>query len=285
MNFSLYPFSLNFENEPAAASFPFVFENEPVLQISPGNVTAPSCLITGRSAGNMAFRRAHGPVRRAFFKTLHISPERVYSLIQVHSRDIYVLSEPEGSMTSYITLPSPDAFTRRGDGMVSFSCGTFLAVSVADCLPVFLLDTKNGYFAVLHSGWKGTGIVVKALEILQKRGGRPEQMAAVLGPCIQSCCYRVDEERAKLFEAEFGSMPLDGDSGIDEFPLGPVTHKDDIGWYLGLQAANARLLAAAGVRHIAYCTDCTFTDERLGSYRREGSYSYTRMMAMAGVFN
>jgi copper oxidase (laccase) domain-containing protein len=147
---------------------------------------------------------------------------------------------------------------------------------VADSLPVFLLDKEKGYWAALHSGWKGTGIVLKALEIMKNAGTATEAIAAVLGPCIQSCCYCVDEERAKQFETKFG-RPLPDD------PMGPVTRRDESHWYINLQAANARLLSAAGVRHISYCTDCTFTDPGLGSFRREGGQSYTRMIAMAGV--
>jgi copper oxidase (laccase) domain-containing protein len=93
----------------------------------------------------------------------------------------------------------------------------------------------------------------------------------------------VDEERAALFEAEFG-----GTAG--EYPLGPVVKRaysrparDGGKPALDLQAANARLLANAGVRNIAYCEDCTFTDQRLGSFRREGP-GYTRMLAVMGYF-
>jgi YfiH family protein len=188
----------------------------------------------------------------------------------------------------------PGAFAREGDGMVCLAPErreSFLAVTVADCLPVFLLDTESGAFAALHSGWKGTGIVLKALSIMQERGTRPEAVAAVLGPCIQSCCYQVDEERAAAFEAEFGASSSHVPPETP-FPLGPVTGQAPsvlpaalgLGRYIALQAANARLLAGAGVRNIAYCEDCTFTDSRLGSYRREGQ-NYTRMAAMAGYFS
>jgi YfiH family protein len=154
-------------------------------------------------------------------------------------------------------------------------------VTVADCLPVFLYDTGSGAFGLLHSGWRGTGIVLSALALMKERWHtRPEALAAVLGPCIGVCCYQVDGERAAAFEGEFG--------GGGPYPLGPVTERrvqaeGNPRRYLNLRAANARLLAAAGVRHIAVCGDCTFTDERLGSYRREGR-DYTRMAALTGYF-
>ena len=259
---TLVPFTLNFNGN--CARFPFIFEESPVA-------CAPSCLISARTAGDMVFSfPEQNKNRDHFFRSRGIPPEKVYSLVQVHSRDVFTVDELE-----------PAAEPREGDGMISFSPDVFCAVTVADCLPVFLLDTEKGFFAVLHSGWKGTGITAKALEIMQRAGTRPEAVAAVLGPCIQSCCYRVDEERAKQFEEEFGSsFPFIQDN--TGYPLGKVIRQDSAGWYIALQAANARILAAAGVRNITYCTDCTFTDTRFGSFRREGALSFTKMITLAG---
>jgi copper oxidase (laccase) domain-containing protein len=146
---------------------------------------------------------------------------------------------------------------------------------------VYLFDTESGAFGLLHSGWKGTGIALKALTLMGERWNtRAEAVAAVLGPCIGSCCYRVDEGRARAFEDAFG-----GPGGA--YPLGPVVirrpgnHSGPAAPFLDLRAANARLLAGAGVRNIAVCRDCTFTDLRLGSFRREGK-DYTRMAALIG---
>jgi YfiH family protein len=285
----LYPFRLNFDGAGLFARFSFMFEGKPVTRLADGSA-APSCVLSGRAAGSMKFdphsgaAGLHGPVRESLFRTLGVAPGRVYSLVQVHSRDVFTV--PWGP-----AAPDPGAFARPGDGLVCFpgpAGGPVLAVTVADCLPVFLLDTRSGSFAALHSGWKGTGIVLKALSLMRERGTRPEETAAVLGPCIQSCCYQVDDERAALFEAEFGPASPHVRAlipGGGSYPLGPVVRHDHSGSYLGLQAANARLLAAAGVRHIACCEDCTFTGERLGSYRREGPSAYTRMAAMAGDFS
>ena len=272
---ALYPFTLNFKGN--CACFSFIFEGKPVALT--GNNPAPSCLVSHREAGDMVFRLP-GKNRNAFFRAQGIPPEKVYGLFQVHSHNVYTLGEPGHDPAFSALLPPPEVFAQKGDGIVSFAPSAFLAVTAADCLPVFLLDTENGFFAALHSGWKGTGIVVKALEIMKTRGSRPEAIAAVLGPCIQSCCYKVDEERAKHFKAEFGEDFLNKKPA--EYPLGGVVRQKKSGWFINLPAANARLLAAGGVRHIAHCTDCTFTDTRLGSFRREGAEAFTRMIAIAG---
>jgi YfiH family protein len=232
-----------------------------------------SCLVSSRSAGDMHFcpgpasapgEAGGNPCREALFRALGLDARRVPALRQVHSRD--VLEAAPGR------LP----FGVRADGMVCRDKEIFLSVTVADCLPVFLYDTGgSGGFGLVHSGWKGTGIALKALRLMEAKWGvRPEETAAVLGPCIRSCCYRVDGERANAFEAEFG-----GPGG--EYPLGRVTEERAGGFFINLQAANARLLANAGIRNIAVCENCTFTDERLGSFRREGP-GFTRMAALLG---
>ncbi|MDR1411722.1 MAG: polyphenol oxidase family protein [Spirochaetaceae bacterium] len=267
MNISF--FSLDFpDKDPLFARFPFVYEG--------AELSRPGCAVSSCFAGDMV--RAAGqdsPAREKFLASLGLGGAPVFSVRQVHSRGLVVVDRRSA------------ATDREADGLASSDAAVSLSVTVADCLPVFLYDTGgrdsgDGPFALVHSGWRGTGIVLDALRLMQARWhSRPETVAAVLGPCIQGCCYRVDRERARAFEAEFG-----GPSG--EFPLGPVTgERGDLpggpGFYLSMQAANARLLAGAGVRNIAVCRDCTFTDERLGSFRRQGP-AYTRMLAVLGRF-
>lgn len=233
-----------------------------------GPVREIRCVISSRAAGNMVYSD-EGDTRACFFRSLGLEPEQVRSCTQVHSRTV---------------LAADDRFSGRpeADGLASRDRTIVLAVTVADCLPVFLYDTGSGAWALLHSGWKGTGIVLNALSLLVSWGARPEAVAALLGPCIHSCCYQVDETRAAVFEAEFGAGD-DNNASPGAYPLGPVVKRDGGRPALDLQAANARLLAGAGVRNIAYCEDCTFTDQRLGSFRREGS-AYTRMLAVMGYF-
>ncbi|GHV78057.1 hypothetical protein AGMMS49942_28780 [Spirochaetia bacterium] len=258
---NLYPFTLSFDPSPSYAQLPLILNGKAVTEIR--------CVISSRTAGNLVYsdNADIGPAnnRARFFRSLTLLPEQVRSCTQVHSRRVLAV---EGSNPE-----RPEA-----DGMVSSDRDIALAVTVADCLPVFLYDTVSGAAALLHSGWKGTGIVRNALSLMAERWEtRPEAVAALLGPCIRPCCYQVDEERAALFEAEFG-----GAAG--ENPLGPVVKRVENRPALDLQAANARLLANAGVRNIAYCENCTFMDERLGSFRREGPSNYTRMLAVMGYF-
>jgi YfiH family protein len=265
----IYPFRLKFKALPSggpdAAFFPFIMNGRAVEGIS--------CLVSSCSAGDMGFSprsvsesdgAGGNPRREALFRALGLDARRVLALRQVHSRNVL-----EAGLDR---MP----FGAEADGMICGDREIFLSVSAADCLPVFLYDTGgSGGFGLVHSGWKGTGIALRALRLMEEKWGvRPEKTAAVLGPCIRSCCYRVDSERAGAFEAEFG-----GAGG--GYPLGRVTEERAGGFFIDLQAANARLLAGAGVGNIAVCEDCTFTDERLGSFRREGA-GFTHMAALLG---
>jgi YfiH family protein len=206
---------------------------------------------------------AAGAALLDFYRALGLESGQVRALTQVHDRE--VLAVDRGSPQN----------RPPGDGMVSRDRGLWLKVTVADCLPVYLYDTESGAFGLVHSGWRGTGIVLRALALMGERWNtRAEAVAAALGPCIGPCCYRVDGQRERAFALEFG-----GPGG--PYPLGPVSRAQGGEYFLDLKAANARLLAKAGVRHLAYSRDCTFTDERLGSFRREGP-GYTRMAAMIG---
>jgi YfiH family protein len=211
------------------------------------------------------------PTRLALFRSFGLEIGQVLALKQVHSRD--VVAAERSSMP----------FGAEADGMICMDRGIALSVTVADCLPVFLYDAESGARGLLHSGWKGTGIVIKALELMKEKWGTsPGAVAAVLGPCIKSCCYKVDEERAKTFTAEFGNISSNSNN-----PLGPAVieknGKTGKEFFLDLQAANIALLSEAEVRDISVCNNCTFTDERLGSFRREGA-GYTRMAALLGYF-
>jgi YfiH family protein len=212
---------------------------------------------------------AVNPNRLQLFASLGMEPERVHARVQTHSLDVAVAGEGDD---------------RPGDGLVSNDPSCALSVTIADCLPIFLLDIEHSCFAVLHSGWKGTGIVLGALSLMAERWGtRGEAVTAILGPCIRSCCYAVENERASAYEATFRH---EGPPETSEAasPLGPVVRRDGGRSYIDLQAANARLLKAAGVRDLAVCEDCTYTDDRLGSFRREGPGRFTRMIAVAGRF-
>jgi len=204
--------------------------------------------------------------RGAFFQRLGIDANRVKSLRQVHSKSVLCSDEPDFQGS---TAP-------EGDGICAADPGEILSVSVADCMPIYLFHAGTRSFALLHSGWRGTGIVAEALTKMERRFGvAAEQFTVVLGPSIRSCCYRVDRSRADLFARRWGgdSVVIRRDEG------GGNTH------YLNLLEANRSLLERIGVRDIRYVDECSVCNTEMGSFRREGPEVFTHMLAIFGYFD
>ena len=167
-----------------------------------------------------------------------------------------------------IVLPAEEACGRIADGLVTNDNQTLLGITVADCLPIFLWDTATGARAVCHSGWKGTGIVHQAINMMKARyGARPETIHAILGPGIRACCYAVPEERASFFATEFGQE---------------TAFKRGGQWYMDLAAANKNILSNEGIQAIHTHAECTCCDTRFSSYRRQGE-NFSLMLAVFGV--
>lgn len=211
------------------------------------------------AAGDMALdRRAILPWRARLFAALGVAPGRVRAVRQVHSRTVIRVDGSE---------PADGPFV-EADGLVSDRADLLLTVTVADCLPIYLVDRRTGAFGLVHSGWKGTGIVVEALGAMAAAyGSRTADVAVAIGPGIGPCCYAVDPRRWEAFRAEFGDRAvqrgLDGSLRLD------------------LRAANLGLLERAGVGRVEVVADCTACGSRLGSFRRQGP-SFTRMLAFIG---
>lgn len=226
------------------------------------DASLPRAGISLLHAGDMGLaRRASDPSYGRLLASLGVEPDRARSLTQVHSRSVLVVD----GQTPAATAAFP------ADGMVTIRPDILLTATVADCLPIFLADRVSGAFAIVHSGWKGTGIALEAIRIMTDRfGARARDIAVAIGPGIGPCCYTVPRERYEEFRERFGPGAVVEASGARD------------GYRLDLRRANVALLAAEGVRDIAVVEECTCCSPRLASFRREGAGSFTRMLAFIG---
>ena len=83
------------------------------------------------------------------------------------------------------------------DGHATTDSGVLLAVTVADCVPIYLLDADARAVALLHGGWRGiaAGILPHGITLLGTRWGTdPRRLLVHLGPAICGACYRVGPE-------------------------------------------------------------------------------------------
>lgn len=149
------------------------------------------------------------------------------------------------------------------DGHVAIDRGTALAVTVADCVPVFMAHS-SGATGLLHSGWRGTAarIVERGVDSLVKRGIPAGELRLHLGPAICGDCYEVSGD---VYAALMGTNP------------GRPTHVD-------LRAIIADHARRAGVRDISVSAWCTrHHNERFFSHRAGDAGRQLGVIVAGGV--
>jgi YfiH family protein len=100
------------------------------------------------------------------------------------------------------------------DGHATSTAGVLLAVTVADCVPVYLVDPKRRALALLHAGWRGiaAGILTEGVRALHTRfASEATRLWVHLGPAICGTCYEVGPEVFAALEltATSGPAPVD----------------------------------------------------------------------------
>jgi hypothetical protein len=126
------------------------------------------------------------------------------------------------------------------DVLLTTSPEVVLAILVADCLPIAMVDATAGVLAVAHAGWRGTaaGAVAHALEAMVALGAEPARVAAYLGPGVAADRYQVGHQvREGLADAVAPEQLAPGVARPD----GP-SH-----CHVDLVAANRQQLVQAGL--------------------------------------
>lgn len=143
---------------------------------------------------------------------------------------------------------------RGVDGHFTTAGGTALAVTVADCTPVFIAHPR-GAIAALHAGWRGTaaGILEVGLALFEHAGYSANECAVHLGPSICGRCYEVGPE---VLTAMFGSS---------------ATAKGllDVRDVLERQAATIGVLALTRSERCTRCDNADFFSHRAGDAGRQ----------------
>jgi len=150
------------------------------------------------------------------------------------------------------------------DGWVTTTRGTLLTVTVADCVPVYLLVPGHGV-ALLHAGWRGTArrILSVGLErLLAATQASAGDVLMHLGVGICGACYQV------------GSEVMHG-CGAPAEGAGP--------WQLDLREQLVQQGAALGIGRISTSAWCSAHDRASFYSHRASQGSDGRMVAYLGM--
>ncbi len=193
--------------------------------------------------------------RKIFYDELGIDESRVSYQLQIHSDKSNYVEEPK--------------FFRNCDALYTNKRNNFLAVCIADCLPIFLYEPKKKVIAAIHSGWKGTLNKITTLtikRIIKEFSIDIKSMMAYIGPGISFEHFEVGKDVAELFEEN-------------------VKEKINGKYHIDLKKDNLIQLKNLGVpeENIEVSEYCTFERKDLfHSYRRDKDKT-GRMMGVIGI--
>jgi len=161
------------------------------------------------------------------------------------------------------------------DGLITRVPQIVLAMSFADCVPVFLYDAETPAVGLVHAGWRGTALQIAAKTLLKMTdafGTDPARCKAALGPAIGPCCYEVGPEVASAISESCDS------TGVIRRDAGGRLFAD-------LRACNASQLRAVGIppENIQLSRWCTACDRALFFSHRAENGRTGRMTAFIAL--
>jgi polyphenol oxidase len=172
----------------------------------------------------------------------------------VHARQVHA-----ANVLVHGDVPAGILIAGDADGHATTHTGVALAVSVADCVPIFIVAPEARAVALLHGGWRGVaaGILERGVaRLVADLGAEPAELHVHFGPAICGECFEVGAEVPRALGAAEGR---EGKQHLD------------------LRAVLADRARAMGIvqEHLstsAYCTRCgdsPFFSHRAGCRERQ----------------
>ena len=89
----------------------------------------------------------------------------------------------------------------KADAVITDQKKLPIGILTADCAPILIYDNISKIAAAIHAGWKGAykDIISKVIKFMLKKGCKPKNMHAVIGPCITKKNYNVREDFLRKF--------------------------------------------------------------------------------------
>jgi YfiH family protein len=236
--------------------------------------------------------------RRRLFSALGLEDATLISLKQIHSDRVYAVESDAGcfprwtwkTQRSFTLFPSSgltgsidnrrsEASSREGDALITNVENAALAIKVADCFPVLIVDPIHRAIGAVHSGWRGTlaRVLPRTIEEMSRRfQSDPARLLFALGPGIRECCFEVAEDVASLFTEAYSEI-----AAVRQHPLAPGKYLVNLAAVLKTQMRQAGA-PPENQYDLEICTRCN--TEEFFSWRAAGP-SAGRMMAVISILS
>lgn len=133
--------------------------------------------------------------RRRVARAVGISLEQLVVARQVHGATVLDIIAARSDLV--------------GDALRTKESTLALAILVADCVPIALVEPEQHLLTLVHAGWRGlaSGVIANALAAYDK----PDKVNAFIGPSISKEAYQVGPDVAQHFLNYEGALQPDVD--------------------------------------------------------------------------
>ncbi len=199
--------------------------------------------------------------RKKYFNQKNLNYENLVSAKLEHGNNVVIIKDNREKFIDYC------------DGLLTQKPEFILSVTSADCLPIFLFDFQKKVIGILHCGWRSVakGIIEEALEKMKNNFKSDLRDVLIgIGPGIQKCHFEVEEAFLENFE------------GCDRFIFDKKGKK-----FFDLTGVVVEKLISVGVEknNIEIDQRCTYCEEELYSYRRDGVDEKGDIQAMMAIIS
>jgi len=165
---------------------------------------------------------------------------------------------------------SPNNLIKATDSILAREKDIFLAITFADCFPIFIFNKDKKEIGIIHGGWRS--VSAKIIEKTIKKFPRKDRknIKIVIGPGINFEHYEFDLEVAQ--------------KNFSAYPKRIIKSEKINKGYLDLKGIIKDKLQKAGIteKNIFDCGINTFTDKRFFSARKD-KFSSNNVKACAAV--
>lgn len=200
--------------------------------------------------------------RTAFLNKHGIDSKQVVRANLVHGNNVSVVNNKDISTV-----------VQETDGLITNTKNIFLAITVADCLPIFYFDSNKQVIALTHAGWRGVLKAIPAITVQKMEKAFHCNSADIfvgIGPHICGQYYEVKSDVSQKF-SNYGDRVVIQKNGLQ---------------FLDLAEAVRIQLIQQGIneKNIEVSSDCTFEQkDKYFSYRRDKSKKLKTMITVIGL--
>jgi copper oxidase (laccase) domain-containing protein len=155
---------------------------------------------------------------------------------QIHGDKIAIVDQPVASDKEFAGY----------DGLITNQRKIALGIHVADCCAVYIVDPKTPAVGLVHSGKKGTELVIASKAIQEMRqhfGSNPADLIVQLSPCIRPPHYEIDFAAQIVEQCRATGVKAIHDSGVCT-----ACDVDRYYSYRAERGKTGRMLALLGLR-------------------------------------